>query len=208
MRKIILYINSTFNGVVTGDPKGDKGNFNVWTNMAHHKSGTKTLLEAMETVDTLLMGRGTYEVLAVKDGWPSVKDWGPSVSDATVVLGEKINNAHKLVVTGDHPLDELQWGEFEAPKQLTGSNIEEQIKDLKNSDGGDIVIFGSPTLVRSLTDANLIDEYQFQVAPVVVNYGEQLFDGLKDRKDFNLVGVKALEGGSFLVTYKPAKTPA
>lgn len=205
MRKIILYMNSTFNGVVTGDPKGDKGNFNVWTNMAHHKSGTKVLLTAMESVDTLLMGRGTYEVLAVPDGWPSVQQWGANISAETVTLGDKINNAHKLVVTGDRPLDELQWGEFEAPTQMTGSNIEEQIKELKNGDGGDIIIFGSPTLVCTLTDANLIDVYHFQIAPVVVNYGDHLFDGLKARKDFDLVDVKALEGGSMLVTYKPAE---
>ena len=120
-------------------------------------------------------------------------------------MGEKINNASKLVVTGDHPLDELTWGEFTAPEQLTGDDIEEQIKDLKNSDGGDIVIFGSPTLVRSLTDANLIDEYQIFVHPVVVNEGEHLFDNLKKRKDFRLVDVKAFEHGAMLVTYAPAK---
>ena len=208
MRKIILYINSAFNGVVTGDPKGDKANFTVWTSAAYMKAGSECLLEAMETVDTILHGRNTYEALSVKEGWLSVKEWGPSVGDATVALGEKINNAHKLVVTGDHPLDELKWGEFEAPKQLTGNNIEEQIKDLKNSDGGDIVIFVSPTLVRSLTDANLIDEYQIQVAPVVVNVGDHLFDDLKDRKDFHLIDVKPLEGGSILVKYKPAEAQA
>lgn len=208
MRKIILYINSTLNGVVTGDPSKDKTNFTVWTNVAYMKAGSECLVKTMETVDTILLGRNTYEALAVKEGWLSVKDWGPSISDATVVLGEKINNAHKLVVTGTHPLDALRWGEFEAPQQLTGNNIEERIKDLKNSDGDDIIIIGSPTLVRILTDANLIDEYQVQVAPVVVNYGEHLFDDLKDRKDFHLVEVKALEGGSMLVTYKPAQMQA
>lgn len=205
MRKIILYINSTLNGVVTGDPSKDKTNFTVWTNVAYMKAGSECLVKIMETVDTILLGRNTYEALAVKEGWLSVKDWGPSISDATVALGEKINNAHKLVVTGAHPLDELRWGEFEAPEHLTGNNIEEQMKDLKNSDGGDIIIIGSPTLVRVLTEANLIDEYQIQVAPVVVHYGEHLFDDLKDRKDFDLVEVKALEGGSLLVTYKPAQ---
>jgi dihydrofolate reductase len=91
---------------------------------------------------------------------------------------------------------------------LTGNNIEEQIRDLKNGDGGDIVIFGSPTLVRSLTDADLIDEYQIQVRPVVVNVGEHLFDDIKERKDFHLVDAKSLEDGSIFVTYKPAKTQA
>ncbi|MBT2760609.1 dihydrofolate reductase family protein [Paenibacillus sp. ISL-20] len=119
--------------------------------------------------------------------------------------GDKINNAHKLVVTSARPLDNLKWGEFEAPKQLTGSNIEEQIKDLKNGDGGDIVIFGSPTLVRSLANANLIDEYQIVMHPVVVNVGEHLFDNLKEQKEFHLVDVKTLKIGSLLVTYRPAK---
>jgi dihydrofolate reductase len=93
-------------------------------------------------------------------------------------------------------LDELKWGEFAASEQLNGNNIEAQIKDLKNSDGGDIAIFGSPTLVRSRTDANLIDEYQIQVCPVVVSVGEHLFDSLKERKDFDLVDAKPLEDGS------------
>ena len=202
MRKIILYINSTFNGVVTGDPKKDKTNFMVWTTEASVETGSVCLLETMETVDTVLLGRATYEDLNRK--WPFIKDWGP-VSDVVSRLGEKINNAHKLVVTGDRPLDKLQWGEFEAPKQLTGSNIEEQINDLKNGDGGDIVIFGSPTLVRSLTEANLIDVYQIGVRPVVVNVGEHLFDGLKEQKDFRLVDMKPLQDGSFLVTYTPAE---
>jgi dihydrofolate reductase len=205
MRKIILYINSTFNGVVTGDPSKDKTNFMVWTTEAFIKAGTKCALKTMDTVDTILLGRATYEDLSREFKWPGVKDW-PGVDDLARQLGEKINNARKLVVTGDHPLDKLTWGDFEAPQQLTGNNIEEQIRDLKNGDGGDIVIFGSPTLVQSLTDANLIDEYQIQVRPVVVNVGEHLFDNIKERKDFQLLDAKSLEDGSIFVRYKPATT--
>lgn len=194
MRKIILYINSTFNGVVTGDPKKDKTNWMDWATKASFGTGSEYLLKAMDTVDTLLLGRGTYEDLVRK--WPSMN---------ASQLGKKINNAHKLVVTGDRPLNELRWGKFEAPRQLTGNNIEEQIKDVKDSEGGDIMIFGSPILVQSLTNANLIDEYQIKVHPVVVNVGEHLFDNLKAQKDFRLVDVQALKDGSILVTYAPAK---
>lgn len=204
MRKIILYINSTFNGVVTGDPNQDKTNFMVWTNEAFMEAGSECALKTMETVDTILLGRKTYEDLSKPEKWPSVKHW-PDVSNLSLALGERINNAHKLVVTRDHPHDELKWGEYEAPKQITGDNIEEQIKDLKNSEGGDIVIFGSPTLVRSLTDANLIDEYQIQIRPVVVNVGEHLFDNLKARKDLELIEVTPLKEGSIFVRYKPVK---
>jgi dihydrofolate reductase len=59
--------------------------------------------------------------------------------------------------------------------------------------------------VRSLANANLIDEYQIVMHPVVVNVGEHLFDNLKEQKEFHLVDVKTLKVGSLLVTYRPAK---
>lgn len=194
MRKIILFIHSTFNGVVTGDPSKDKTNFMTWTTNTGLRSGSEYLLKVMETVDTLLLGRGTYEDL--------VRKWPPMNASP---LGKKINSVHKVVVTGDRPLDKLAWGNFTAPEQLTGNNIEKQIKALKDMDGGDIMIFGSPTLVRSLTDANLIDEYQIKVHPVVVPVGEHLFDDLKKKKDFHLIDVTPLEGGAILVRYGSGK---
>ncbi len=202
MRKILSYINSTFNGIVTGDPSKDKTDFMVWTTEAFIKVGTECLLKTMETVDTLLLGRRTYEDLSRKEKWPSVKDW-PDGDDLTLALGHKINSAHKLVVTHNQSLNELKWGVYEAPKLLAGNNMEEQIKNLKNDKGGDIIIFGSPALVRSLTDANLIDEYQIQLRPVVMNVGEYLFSGIQDRKDFHLIDVKPLADGTLFIRYKP-----
>lgn len=203
MRKIIVYINSTFNGVVTGDPNEYKTNFMVWTNEAFMQAGSECALQTMQSVDTLLLGRKTYEDLSRPEKWPSVKDW-PGVDKLGLALGDKINNAHKWVVTRNHANNTLSWGEYEPPKAITGSNIEEQIKKLKAAEGGDIVIFGSPTLVRSLTDTNLIDEYHIQVRPVVVNVGEHLFDNLQSRKDFQLIEVTPLKEGSLFVKYRPA----
>lgn len=198
MRRLVSSIHSTFNGVVTGDPSEDKTDFVVWTQDAAIEDGSEILVEMFDTVGTILLGRGTYEDLSRK--WPFVKDW-PGVSDLGLRLGEKVNNAPKLVVTGEHAPDELKWGEFAAPERLTGGNIEEQIKDLKDGEGGDIVIFGSPKLVRSLTDANLIDEYHILVHPVVVNQGEHLFDNLKERKDFRLIDARTFEHGAVLIKY-------
>ncbi|MBD2704839.1 dihydrofolate reductase family protein [Spirosoma sp. BT702] len=205
MRKLLVYINSTLNGVVTGDPSQDKTNFMVWTSQAFMEAGSECALKTMETVDTLLLGRRTYEDLSKPDKWPSVKEW-PDVSGLSLALGEKINNIHKWVVSHDHPLDALTWGDYEAPKPLTGPDVEKQIRALKNREGGDIVIFGSPTLVRSLTDADLIDEYQIQIRPVVVTVGEHLFDELSARKDFDLIEATPLKEGSIFVKYKPVKT--
>jgi hypothetical protein len=63
MRRIILFIHSTFNGVVTGDPNNDKTNFNTWTIEASVETGSQCLLKTMDTVDTVLLGRVAYEAL-------------------------------------------------------------------------------------------------------------------------------------------------
>jgi len=141
MRKIIVSIHSTFNGVVTG-PADDKTNFMTWAQAGIDDSG-EAFLKNFDTVDTIMLGRGTYEDLSTK--WPFVKDW-PDVSEIALRQADKINPTPKVIVAGEHKVEDPKWGDFEAPTQLTGSDIEDQIKALKEQDGGDIITFGSPTL--------------------------------------------------------------
>jgi dihydrofolate reductase len=198
MRKLIVSIHSTANDIVTG-PSSDETNFMVWA-QAGIEDSLETFLKSLANVDTILLGRATYEDLVRK--WPKVKEW-PHVSDVTLRIGEKINAAAKVVVTGKHPLESLEWGEFEPPTQLTGTSVEEQIKELKERDGGDIITFGSPTLVQSLTNAGLVDEYRILIHPVIVNEGKRLFENLDGRTDFRLISVDTFERGAILVTYAP-----
>ena len=160
MRKLIVSIHSTANDIVTGPPS-DETNFMVWA-QAGIEDSLETFLKSLANVDTILLGSATYEDLVRK--WPKVKEW-PHVSDVALRIGEKINATPKLVVTDKHPLKSLEWGEFESPTQLTGTNIEEKIKGLNESDGGDIISFGSPTLVQSLTNTRLVDEYRILIHP-------------------------------------------
>jgi len=196
MRKIIVSIHSTFNGVVTG-PANDPTNFMTWA-QAGIEDINPTFSQNFDTVDTIMLGRGTYEDLVRK--WPFVSDW-PDVSEAALRLGEIINTTPKVIVASKQ-IDDLQWGDFEAPTQLVGSDIEEQIKALKKQDGGDIITFGSPTLVQALTNANLIDEYRILVHPVIVEEGGHLFDKVTGRKDLRLKSTKTFEHGAILVQYE------
>jgi dihydrofolate reductase len=77
-----------------------------------------------------------------------------------------------------------KWGEFDAPTTL---------------------IFGSPILVRSLTSANLVDEYHVLVHPVIVRDGMRLFENIGDRKDFHLESAQTFEHGAILVHYDLVK---
>jgi dihydrofolate reductase len=197
MRKIIVSIHSSFNGVVTG-PKNDETNFMTWA-----QQGIEDIVpsfhENFETVDTILLGRGTYEDLSTK--WPFVKDW-PDVDDVALRLGDIINNTRKVVVAGNREIDDIKWGDFAAPAQLVGNDIEQQIKALKEHEGGDIITFGSPILVQSLTNANLVDEYRILVHPVIVGEGRHLFSNIEGRKDLRLKSAKTFGHGAILVQYE------
>jgi dihydrofolate reductase len=199
MRKLIVSIHSTANDIVSGPPS-DETNFMVWA-QAGIEDSLESFLKSLANVDTVLLGRATYEDLVRK--WPKVKEW-PRVSDVVLRIGERINTAAKVVVTGKHPLESLEWGEFEPPTQLGGNNVEEQIKELKAGNGGDIITFGSPTLVQSLTNARLVDEYRILIHPVIVNEGKRLFENLDGRMDFRLISVETFERGAILVRYTPS----
>jgi len=203
MRKIIVSIHSTFNGVVTG-PADDKTNFMTWA-QAGIEDSSEGFLKNFDTVDTIMLGRATYEDLVRK--WPTVKDW-PGVTETALRLGDIINSLPKIIVAGEHKVKDPKWGDFDAPTQLTGSDIEDQIKALKEQDGGDIITFGSPTLVQSLTNANLIDEYRILVHPVVIGEDgrKRLFENIVGRKDLKLLSTQTLEHGAMLVCYELVKS--
>jgi dihydrofolate reductase len=198
MPKLIVSIHSTANDIVTGPPS-DETNFMVWA-QAGIEDSLPSFLKSLANVDTILLGRGTYEDLARK--WPKVKEW-PDVSEMALRIGEKVNKTAKVVVTSKLRREDLKWGEFAPPTPLAGPDVEGQIKRLKERRGGDIITFGSPTLVQSLTNAGLVDEYRILVHPVIVNEGKRLFANLHGRTDLRLVSVDPLEHGAMLVTYAP-----
>ena len=196
MHKLIVSIHATANGIVTGPPS-DETNFMVWA-QAGIEDSLESFAKSLTGVDRILLGRGTYEDLVRK--WPKVREW-PDVPAAALRIGEKINRTPKVVVTDTLPAERLAWGDFEPATRLRGADIEAQIGKMKEADGGDIITFGSPTLVQFLTNAGLVDEYRILVHPVVVHEGRRLFDNLHGRTDFRLIGVETYARGAMMVTY-------
>lgn len=204
MRNLIVSIHSSFDGIVTG-PEDDDTNFMSWA-QAGIEDSAPSFHENFDSVDTILMGHGTYEDLSRK--WPYVQDW-PDVDEASLRLGELVNNIPKLVVAGDHEISDLKWGDFDPPKQVIGHDVERQIKVIKEQEGGDIITFGSPILVRSLTNANLVDEFRVLIHPVIVGEGRSLFHDIQGRKELRLRHFRVFERGAILVHYEmvmPADT--
>ncbi len=76
------------------------------------------------------------------------------------------------------------------------------IKKLKERDGNNIIVFGSHKLLETLTNENLIDEYQLYIYPLVRCAGKRLFEEGDMAKELTLQGSKTFGSGVVHITYK------
>jgi dihydrofolate reductase len=142
---------------------------------AHDDELLAELRRQDETADALLLGRQTFEDF--RGYWPN------QTNDPTGVA-DYINTVAKYVVSST--IIEPQWDNSTI---LSGDPVE-QIRTLKASPGGDIVVTGSITLCHTLITAHLIDEYRLFVYPVVQGKGRHLF-----------------QNGTTLFGFRPAAQP-
>ncbi len=143
----------------------------------------------MAAVDAMLLGRVTYQEFSTY--WPTSTD-EPYASH--------INNAPKYVVSTT--LDKVEWGKWNKITLIKG-NVAEEIARLKQQPGKNIGTAGSPTLVRSLLQGDLLDELRLWIHPVVAGRGKRLFVDGTDLKRLKLVNSKVTRSGVVVVTYQP-----
>jgi len=136
--------------------------------------------------DTILLGRVTYQEWA--DYWPTSTD---------EPFAGFINNTPKYVVSTT--LDSVDWQN----STLLKGDLAEEIARLKAQPGKTITVTGSPTLVRSLLQQDLLDELTLMIHPVVAGKGKRLFPGASDLKRMQLTSHKITGSGVALLTYKP-----
>jgi dihydrofolate reductase len=143
----------------------------------------------LEQADTQLLGRKTYEGFAA--AWPERGGDGG--------FADKMNAMPKYVVSTT--LSDPKWDNT----TVIDSDVVDAVTRLKESDGGDILVAGSATLVRFLHENGLVDEYRVMVFPVVLGSGLRLFpDDAGDKVKLALVESKAFSNGIVLNTYTRA----
>jgi len=131
-----------------------------------------------------LMGRVTYEMFA--PFWPTMKNNEFGVAD-------KMNSAPKYVVSTT--LQKADWNNTTLLKSI------EELRKLKGQTGGTIAVIGSMKLVHSLLEANLLDEVQVLVHPIVLGKGGRLFaDGY--HSPMKLADSKVLSNGVVYLSYQ------
>jgi dihydrofolate reductase len=136
--------------------------------------------------ESLLIGRVTYESFA--GAWPAREG----------EFAEKMNAMPKHVVSTT--LQDPAWNNT----VVISGDVAEEVRQLKAQDGGPIVVAGSQTLVHTLMEHDLVDEYRLMVFPVVVGGGRRLFPETFDKKVLKLAGTQPFSSGVVVLSYEPA----
>jgi len=194
MRKITVSEFISLDGVIQapgGAEEDTEGGFahGGWTWPYWHDDIGAHFSQAMSEVDTMLLGRKTWQIHA---GAFEPMPAGDS-------FGDEMNSLHKVVVSTT-----LTSTSAWRNSTLISGNVVEEVRKLKERPGKNIVVDGSSVLVQTLAKHDLVDEYSLLIYPVVLGGGKRIFpDGL--RVDLKLIEAKALPTGVVLARYQPSK---
>jgi dihydrofolate reductase len=142
--------------------------------------------------DAALYGKGTYYIM--QSYWPTAADQ-PDASTHDKQHSQWYNHVNKYVLS-------TALKDSEAPNAtIIRENVAEELKKIKQQEGKNIQIFGSPGVVRSLTQEGLIDEYWIFIYPVIIGNGIPLFKDIKQQIDLTLVSCKTLKSGAVALHY-------
>ena len=134
----------------------------------------------------LLLGRGTYEIFAAH--WPY--DEGP--------IADQLNSTRKHVASTT--LESVEWNN----STLITGDVADYVTELKRQAGPEIQVHGSPGLIQTLLEHDLIDEYRLWVFPVVVGAGKRFFGDGTSPGAMKLVDSKITSTGVTISTYERA----
>ena len=185
MRKIILFMLVSLDGFFEGPNREID-----WHNV--DEEFNEFAIDQLNSLDALLFGRVTYELMA--SYWPTPA----AIRDDPIVAG-KMNALPKIVFS--KTLQKVEWSNT----RLIKDHITDEITKLKQQPGKDMAIFGSSDLALSLTELGLMDEYRIMVNPVVLGSGKPLFKGIQDRLTLKLLKTRIFRSGNVLLYYEPAK---
>jgi len=143
-----------------------------------------------EHIDTIVMGRRTFELMA--SYWPT-----PEAYSDDPVVAAFMNDLPKIVASRSmttHP-----WG----PTTFVADDVAGHLAALKDKPGKDVAIFGSSTFLASLLPTGVVDELRIAVQPVLLGAGRPLLGGVAGPVPLGRPEVRELSSGTLLLTYRP-----
>ena len=164
---------------------GEGFEYGGWTTPYRCADGLSAVLEAQGTHIDLLLGRKTY------DSWSG---YWPKAGDS--LMANALNTATKYVAT--HRPDSLEWGPFND----LGVDIAASIRELKLTEGPDLIVWGSSTVIALLLNEGLVDELILMVYPVLLGQGKRFFLDTADGRQLDFISCKTTSTGVLVNTYQ------
>ncbi|MGW2563114.1 dihydrofolate reductase family protein [Streptomyces sp. NPDC001514] len=148
--------------------------------------------DALRKADALLFGRRTWQTMAA--AWPE---------RAGDPFADRMNAIPKYVVSETLGDSELTW---DNTTRIPGDKAVARIRELHESAGGDLLVMGSPTLVRTLLHEGLVDELRLMIMPVILGGGKTIFPGDGALRAFELVSTVTSATGVQVCTYRSPRS--
>ncbi len=185
MRKIISFMHISLDGFVAG-PNGEMNWIKVDEELFDYVG--KRISES----DTALYGRVTYEMM--ENYWPTAGD-KPNASKHDIEHSNWYKKAHKIVLS-------KTMKDADLPNTtIISDNLSDSINKIREQEGTEICLFGSPTATHSLIQLNLIDGYWLFVNPIILGEGIPLFTNIKDKTKLKLLTTRQFTSGVTELNY-------
>lgn len=192
MCKLKLQMQLTIDGFVAG-PNGEMD----WMTFPWTDDIEKYVAELTASIDTILLGRKLAEGFIPH--WANVAaDPKNQEQQAGILFSE----TPKIVFT--KTLEKSPW----INTKLAKSDLIEEIKNIKNKEGNDIIVYGGGTFVSALLHAGLIDELHLFINPAAIGKGMSIFQESEMYQQFNLVKSQAFDCGIVVLNYTLKKSVA
>lgn len=175
MRKIVYYVATSIDGYIAG-PEDDISGF------VQQGKGVEKYLQDLQLVDTVIMGRNTYEFgykWGIQPGQPAYPHMKHYIFSDTLTF----EHSHKQVKVCKMDL-----------------NI---IKELKEESGTDIYLAGGGMFAGWLLDHQLIDILKIKLNPLVLGSGTRLFGSSTKTVIWMMSENKKFDDGLHIITYLP-----
>ena len=185
MRQIVAAEYLSLDGV--GEDPGRIGAFEHrgWIVPFYDDELASYMFDQLAASDALLLGRTTYEGFVTV--WPARS--GDPIAD-------RMNSLPKFVASTTLK-EPLEW-----KATLLEGDVAEGVRKLRQQPGGNLLIYGSGTLVRTLMRLDLIDTYQIMLVPVALGSGKRFFQDGPDPTSLSLTDVRTSGTGVVMLSYQ------